>query len=121
MKVCDAIQRVRELKPNQYDDETLVRWLSDLDGQIWQDALCNYQDAPPAPEPYTTNSMDQQLLADHPHEEMYITYLSARIDLQNGEYERYNNTMMMYNMQLQNFYNAFNRKHRPKADVFIGF
>lgn len=119
MTIRDVIERVNVLKPNQYGDETLVAWLSNLDGLIWQDVMRGYKDAPPAPVVYSRDDMEQKLLVESPHEEMYVTYLSAKIDYQNGEYERYNNTMMLYNTQLQAFYNAYIRMHDHKHDVYI--
>lgn len=119
MQIRDAIQQVKNLKPNQYGDEVLVGWLSDLDGLIYQDVLCHYSDAP-APEPYTTENMDTELLVEKPHEELYVAYLSAKIDYQNGEYERYNNAMMAFNAGMEAYVNVYNRTHMPRQDAYIG-
>lgn len=122
MKVRDAIDQVRELKPNQYSDETMMRWLSDMDGQIWQDLLCHYGPAnAPAPEPYQGDTgMKQELLVGFPHEEIYVTWLGAKIDYQNREFESYNNAMMMFNAQRQAFFDAWNRTHMARQDACIG-
>ena len=45
--------------------------------------------------------------------------LSEAVDYQNGEWERYNNTMMMHNAQLQAFYNAVNRREGARQDAYI--
>ena len=119
MTIRGAIQRVRDLKPNQYSDDTLVQWLSDLDGQIWQDLLCHYS-GHPAPEPYTASDMDVELLVERPHEELYVTYLSAKIDYQNGEFARYNNAMMMLNEKMEAYENAYNRTHMAEQKAHIG-
>lgn len=118
MKICEAIEQVRTLKPNQYLDETLVRWLSDLDGQIWQDLLMSYESGP-APAAYGEKDLDVELLVGKPHEELYVTYLGAKIDYMNGEFERYNNAMMMYNAQRQAYFNAYIRTHASKGGVYF--
>lgn len=43
--VRDAIARLQKVKPNQYDDATLVKWLSDLDGMIFNDVILTHEGA----------------------------------------------------------------------------
>lgn len=121
MKIREAISELRGLKPNQYSDETLLRWLSDLDGQIYEDVLKNSEDAPPPPcLPYRLDrDMDANLLATYPHEGMYISYLSMQIDFHNGEYTRYNNCMVMFNVAYQAFADAWTRTHMHRQDGVI--
>jgi len=40
MTVNEAITALNSVKPNQYDDETMVGWLSDLDGSLYEDVVC---------------------------------------------------------------------------------
>lgn len=121
MQIKEAISQLRELKPNQYSDEVLLRWLSELDGQIYEDVLKNSEDAPSPPSlPYEVErDMDVELLAAFPHDGLYITYLSMQIDYQNGEYNRYNNGMVMFNIAYQAFVDAWTRNHMPKQDGVI--
>lgn len=119
MTIRDVIRKVMELKPSQYGEEILLGWLSALDGQIWDDVLRHYRAEASAPAAYTEADMDRELLVPWPHEDVYVTYLSAMIDYQNGEWERYNNTMMMHNAQLQAFYNAVNRREGARQDAYI--
>ena len=121
MRIKEAISQLHELKPNQYSDETLLGWLSELDGQIYKDVLKNSEDAPSPPSlPYEAErDMDVELLATFPHDGMYISYLMMRIDFQNGEYTRYNNAMVMYNIAYQAFADAWTRNHMPKQDGVI--
>jgi len=122
LTIRGAIDQVRNLKPNQYDDETLVGWLSDLDGQIWQDLLCHYGDAGmSAPQPYEyEKDLETELLIERPHEEIYVIYLCAKVDYQNGEFDRYNNAMMMVMSKMEAYQNAYNRMHMPRQDAYIG-
>ena len=34
MKIREAIAQLQRVKPNQYDDGMLVKWISDLDGIV---------------------------------------------------------------------------------------
>ena len=54
-----------------------------------------------------------------PHDQIYVTYLGAQIDYHNAEFERYNNKMMLFNAQLQEFYDAFTRSHMVKESTVI--
>ncbi len=118
MRIKKVIAQLRELKPNQYTDGMLLNWLSELDGQIYEDVLKNTEDAPSPPcLPYTVErDMDRQLLVKGPHHGLYIHYLSAQIDYYNGEYERYNNGMVMYNVAYQAFADAWTREHMHRQD-----
>lgn len=119
MTVRNAIQRIMEMQPSQYDDATMLEWLSQLDGQIWDDVLRHYDGYASAPAAYTEEDLDKELLVGHPHEAVYQTWLSAMIDYHNGEWERYNNTMMMHNAQLQAFYNSVARKGVRVGGAYI--
>lgn len=120
MKIYKALEQIKNLKPSQYSDEQLVGWLSALDGQIYNDLLKAY--GVPAPElPYDTKMMGRELLVPAPDDEVYLSYLMAKIDLHNAEYERYNNNMMLFNAQLQAYYSAYTRTHlRTNAPVVKG-
>ena len=119
MRIVDVLQDVKNHKPSQYGDEKMLQWLSALDGQVWEDLLSRY--GVPAPAfPYREHMMGVQLLVPFPHDGLYMTYLSAQIDYLNAEYERYNNGMMMFNAQLQAFFNAYTRTHTRKGAQIKG-
>ena len=121
MRIRQAIEELRSLKPNQYSDETLLRWLSELDGQIYEEIMKNAEDAPPPPQlPYRMDaSLERELLAPFPHEGLYISYMSMQVDYHNGETNRYNNGMVMFNMAYQMLENAWIRNHMPKQKAVI--
>lgn len=120
MTVTEAILEVSNVKPHKYNDATLTRWLSELDGKVWEDLYANYPDAPDKPSlPYdAVGSTPVSLLIPFPHEDVYIKYLCAQIDFHNAEFERYNNDMLMFNAQYQAFVDAFTRSHMPEP-VYI--
>ncbi len=53
MTIREALTAIKGIKPSQYDDETLVRWMSELDGRIWEDVLCRYWHGASRPEDTT--------------------------------------------------------------------
>ena len=65
------------------------------------------------------------LLVEAPHSKIYGEYLIARIDYANGEYDKYANTMQMFNAFWSEFSRWFARVYAPadrhiKPEVFNG-
>lgn len=49
------------------------------------------------------------LLAAPPHDKLYRTYLCAMIDFHHGEYDRYNNSMTLFNTQYSEYMEWYTR------------
>ena len=43
MTISDAITMVDALRPNQYSQDMKIRWLSRLDGMIWQEVIRTHE------------------------------------------------------------------------------
>ena len=56
---------------------------------------------------------DKELLAQPPHDKIYWAYLTAMIDFANGEYNKYQNTMQMFNSFFGEFMRWFALNYRP--------
>ena len=54
-----------------------------------------------------------ELLIPFPYDELYLRYLLMRIDLENGELDRYNNEAAQFNRLWQSFAGQYCRTHRP--------
>jgi len=64
----------------------------------------------------TTLSYDgssSELLVEPPHSKLYAEYILARIDYANGEYDKYENSMQMFNAFWGEFMRWFARTHCP--------
>ena len=121
MTINQAIGRLDALKPNSYSFGDKVMWLSELDGTIkteiidthegWEDCLFEWYDD-------ERTDPETELLAEAPYDRMYITWLQARIDYTNGEYQKYNNANAMFEAEYAAFQNHYNRTHMPLAERF---
>lgn len=123
MTILQAITQTQAVKPHQYDEETVVRWLSDLDGKIYHEYVKGYE-VPEGVEithgPYDPEEdMDTVLLVPDPYSNIYVQYLCAQVDYYNGEMDRYNNGMVMYNIALSEFVDYYNRTHMPLQKNYI--
>lgn len=117
MTIQEAIDQVNDLKPNYYNDEHKVRWLSRLDKQIRREIIDTHEDAPE--EEFTgydtETDTDTVLLVPEPYDEVYIHWLAAQIDLNNAEYEKFNNSNALFAAAYNAYASAYNRAHMPKS------
>lgn len=114
MTIKEAITQTDFVKPNQYGDQEKTRWLSQIDGMIWNEVVSHYEEGEtPTPYQYPKDAAKELLVPD-PYADLYIKYLSAQIDFSNAEYGRYNNGMVLFNAIYTAFQNDCRIKYLPK-------
>ena len=115
MKIIDAISKVDDLKPNRYDEEHKVGWLSNLDLRVKNEIIDTHEGA--SETSFTGYNLDvdknTELLVPAPYDEMYIHWLMAQIDLANGEYNKYNAEITMFNTEWEDYAKHYNHTHMP--------
>lgn len=118
MKVREAIDRTDSLKHNTYTIEEKVEWLSRLDGLVKQQIIDTHEDGDDIVfNGYTQKeNMNTTLLVPMPFDEVYIRWLEAQIDYYNGEIERYNNSIAMFQSAYDAYVRHYNRLHLPKTE-----
>lgn len=109
MKIKEAIAFARKLSGNSIDDDTLCRWLSELDGRLMLDFYKGSE--------WMSYSVpqdeDHYLLVPFPWDEMYVHYLEAMVYYSNGEFERYRNSYEMYNKKELDYRQWYARNQLP--------
>lgn len=116
MTIRECIDRVDSEKPNQYGTEEKVAWLSFLDGIIINDVLKTHEGYDNQYEEFVGYSADKtnvKLIAGFPYDVMYVEYLKMKIDEENEETARYNNTATMFNSYMAAFRRDYHSKHMP--------
>lgn len=116
MTIKECIDRVDNVKPNQYSDEDKVRWLSFLDGIIINDVIKTHEGDEGEYDSfvgYSADKMGVSLVAKAPHDAMYEAYLKMKIDEENGETARYNNSATMFNSLFSEYKKHYNKHHVP--------
>jgi len=119
-KIRDVIERVDGLKPNAFTDQQKVRWLALLEGKIAADVFLMDIGEISQFEYKYPDCMDNELMVSYPHDDLYEYWLMAQIDMANGEYDRYNNTMAMYNATLDAFTAWFAQTYDPAQGYMRG-
>lgn len=115
MCLAELISLIDETKPNQYTKEQKVRWLSEVEGMVADDILNNYEGEQIEFESYDYDrDMERELLLPDRFSDVYINYISAKIDFQNMETEQYNNDVAMFEASMEQFKKYYIRTHMPK-------
>lgn len=117
MKIIEAINAIDELKHNTYSQEEKVKWLSRLDGMVKRLIIDTHDGAEGVTFYGYRSDTDPEtvLLVPEPFDEMYLRWLEAQIDYANGEYGKYNNSILMYQADYDAYANYYNRNHMPKG------
>lgn len=106
----EVIADIDRLRPNGYSGDEKTAWINELAARIQTDVwlrnggLIQYDWALDA----TT-----ELLLDSAHEGLYTAWLAAQIDFHNGEYDKYQNSLEMYNAQWRNYAAWYANTYRP--------
>lgn len=113
--ICrEIIGRVDALKYNTYTDAEKLEWLQRLEDQIQSQVYDAYEDGEKTAGALT---MDSEPSVAKPYDEIYFRWLEAQIDYTNGEYDKYNASIVMYNTAYEAFANHYNKLHMPVQRV----
>ena len=116
MTIKECIDVVDNLKPNQYGIEDKVAWLTFLDMTIINDVLKTHEGYDGRYDNFTGYSPDiltVGLIVPSPYDRVYTAYLKMKIDEENGETARYNNSVTLYNTYLTEYKKWYTRLHMP--------
>ena len=115
MTVGEAITKIDALRTNQYTTAQKVDWLSAVDGQIFIEIIKTHHN----PDihhfnGYSASDTTDVLIVPEPYaEDFYTSFLMMQIDRANAEFEKYNQSVVMYNNALLTFRNWYNKTHMP--------
>ena len=124
MTLKECIDLVDAVKPNQYTIEEKVHWLSFLDHTIINDVLKThegYDQKYDEFDGYTADRLSDGLIVEKPYDNLYEAYLKMKIDEENGETARYNNSATMFNSYLTAYKKWYNKNHMPLQDNHIRY
>ena len=123
MKIIEAIDQIDSLKHNTYSRRDKILWLSRLDSMVKRLIIDTHEGGEDVVfEGYTdTTDPETELLVPAPFDEIYLRWLEAQIDYANGEYGKYNNSILMYQASYDGYANYYNRNHMPKGKTIKYF
>lgn len=115
MKVREAIELADTMRPNQFDESVKIKWLSKLDGMLFEEIFKTHEGCPAESfTPYTELDGEKELLVPPPYDQdVYNYFLQAQMDAENGEMNKYNQSITLYNNAAKLFMDWYNRTHMP--------
>ena len=111
MKLSTVLALVDEIKPNAFSAQTKTVWLNEIEGLVQTEILLVRVEEIIVYD-YETNA-DTELLVSAPHSKIYAAYLMAQIDFANGEYNKYQNSMVVFNSYFGEYQRWFANNYRP--------
>lgn len=115
MTIAEAISRLDALKHNTYSPSQKVAWLSRLDHMVQKHIIDTHEGGGQAAFTGYDASTDPQtvLLIPAPFDEAYLRWMEAQIDYHNGEYGKYNQSILMFNAEYNGYERYYNRNNMP--------
>jgi len=102
LSVSDVIASVDAVKPNAYTDNQKTFWITEIDGKIAMEI--HGQDE------YTPGA---KLVTPRPYSRVYELYAIAQINLHDGDYDSFANSMVMFNSALDDYAKHYQRTKTP--------
>lgn len=109
MTARQIIDKVNDIKPNAFTDAAKLKWLNELEGRIAAKIFL----MAPAEIKQAELSLTDTPMVEPPYDNMYVFWLEARIDEANGEYDRYQNSMQMFDSAWREFLCWFGQTWDP--------
>lgn len=115
MNIREAINRLDALIFNTYTSDDKVQWLSRLDSAVKQQIIDTHEGGQHVVfEGYTAETPDTTvLLVPAPYDEVYLRWMEAQIHYHNGEYDKFNSAIIMYNAAFDAYASYYNKNHMP--------
>ena len=98
MTVEQCIEFVNEVKPNAFPVEAKLAWLSQIEGRIASEIfLMAPAELKQFQFRYANIDGEKELLVDPPYDDIYVAYLTAKVDSKNGEFNRMSTAAQSFN------------------------
>lgn len=114
MTVAEAVARADWLCCNTFCLEDKLSWLTKLEWMLKTNVLDTHEGGIPFPHGNALSGQEA-LLAPAPFDELYPRWLEAQIHLYNGETDRFNAAIVLFNAEYAAFESWYNRTYPPRS------
>ena len=111
MTIRQAVEMARKMTDSDYDGEIMTHQLQTLDGQIQLEVMLTSREDTVRYD--WERDGETELLVEPPYDTIYPLYLAAQIDFWNAEYDRYQNSMAMFEEKYSAFVRWFADRYAP--------
>lgn len=121
MRVRECFDRVRAIPGMpQVDEDRLLVWLNDCEGLIYDEIISTREGAPDEVFcGYDEGDTEEVLFAKDPYSALYAYYVAAQVYLSFSDMARYNNYLLLYRDEYEEFAGYYARTHRQLGNVEV--
>jgi len=135
MKLSEAVTLIGSVVPHTHTTDEITRWLSNADKLVWMEVIRNFDETAiveeydedgelitdmPEPAAYVyADDGDTELLVPDAYSDFYLDYVAAQIHKYRGDITRYNNSVISYKTNFDNYAAMYTRTHMPKQEYFF--
>lgn len=114
MKINKALEIINQTHPSEYDRDTMIGWLSDLDKKVYALQLRHDMETAIDFNGYTgSTDGNTEMLVESPYDELYPQYLDMKISLTDRDYAFYNNSAVLFEGMWKEYTAYVNRTYMP--------
>ena len=110
MTIREVLTRVDNLLTNAVEEEQKLQWLKNIEDKIYKEIVLTHENPV---EMTDFDDKESELIAVSPYDNLYISYLVAKIFEYTFETVRYNNAIIVFNQEYQEYANYYNRENMP--------
>lgn len=113
MTIQEIIAAVDQNCPNAFDMKTKVQWIAALDGKIALDVMLMDPAEAQQFRYRLPEALKMEPVVPFPHDDLYELWLNVKIHAAQGETERYQNALVLYNAAYKNYVRWFAHTYAP--------
>lgn len=104
----EIVEETDAIRDNTIPDDQKYKWLSRFEKELSEKLYRFYTPDVSVTEDVTATT---ELSVPEAFSDLYVSYLASKIDYANGEIDRYNNDLQLFNYYKQTFEEWFNVSH----------
>ena len=120
MTVKELFDLVDQIRPNAFTEREKLHFLNTIEGKVYREILEKAEKGAEEFLPFREGDEERELAVPIPYTDIYIYYLAAMRDFDNGDAGRYNDTMVLSNTAWNDYAAYYREKHRPKQTNLFG-
>ncbi|MGN0134959.1 MAG: hypothetical protein ACI4AO_09545 [Anaerotignum sp.] len=120
MTARELLTTIDQMRPNAFTDGEKLHFLNTIEGRIYTEILNRAEGNDLTFIPFQEGEEEKELIVQIPYTYIYIYYLAAMIDFYNGDSDRYNDTMVLFNQEWEDYAAYYRQTHKPKQTNLTG-
>lgn len=120
MTARELLTTIDQMRPNAFTDGEKLQFLNTIEGRIYTEILNRAEGNDLTFVPFQEGEEEKELIVPIPYTDIYIYYLAAMIDFYNGDSDRYNDTMVLFNQAWEDYAAHYREENKPKQTNLHG-